>query len=162
MSDYTKQLEEQNESLRQKLAALQEVHASMHNNLYIMENVVGYNDGAKDRVQTIVVHGIENLKQLIRAHRDHPFTGKSPWTLLGFVIRKPSWAMIENGEMMHAGSDAAGGDEYYFNTDLTWIDGWSFIDNKWVTKMTSTDAGVYNMKFLQDIGALNLTELPDG
>ena len=162
MNDYTKQLEEQNESLTQKLAALQEVHANMHKNLYLMENVVGYNDGTKERVQTSVIHGVVNLKAIIDAHKAHPFTGKTPWTMLGYVIRKPSWAVIEHKEMLEAGSDTASGDEYSFTPEFTWIEGWSFMNQKWITKMTSSDAGVYDMRFLQDIGVLNLTELPDG
>jgi hypothetical protein len=57
-----------------------------------------------------------------------------------------------------------GGDEYFFKPDFTWIDGWEWQSGKkaWVCKMTSNDAGVYDMRFLQDIGVLNLTELPDG
>jgi hypothetical protein len=164
MNDYTKQLEAANEALTQKLAALQEVQANMHKHLYILENVVGYGDGTRERVQTVIVHGTENLKHLIAAHKAQPFTGKTPWVLLGYVIRKPSWAIIENREMVEGDSKANGGDEYYFSTDFTWIEGWAWEKNKqtWKTLMSSSDAGVYDMRFLQDIGVLNLTELPDG
>jgi hypothetical protein len=164
MNDYTKQLEAANEALSQKLAALQEVHATMHKHLYLMENVVGYDDGTKERVQTVVIYGIANLKSIIDAHKARPFCGKTPWTMLGYVIRKPSWAMIENRELMNGGSDVTGSDEYFFKPDFTWIDGWEWQNDKkaWVCKMTSSDAGVYDMRFLQDIGVLNLTELPDG
>jgi len=166
MNDYTKQLEEQNEALQQKLSKFERTFSELHEELYIVERVIGRPSGIMERHQTIIVYSRKNLKCLIDSYKKLPLTAGdaavTSWVNLGFVIRHPIWAIIQESDMIEVGRRNVR-EEYYFKQDFTWVDGWYLSDtNTWECNMISDFAGVCDMRFLEEIGAINLTELPDG
>jgi hypothetical protein len=120
MSDYEKQLEDQNEELRQMLADAQKDFALVKHNLYIVEDVFGV-AGHVECSSPVIAHGPTNLELYIRRLKNVKHAISQRVVFLGYCIKVPFKCVFKNRVTLNPANRV-----YWFSDKMQFIEGFEF------------------------------------
>jgi len=121
MSDYEKQLEDQNEELRQMLAEVQKEFSHVKHYLYIIEDVYGVANTHVECNNPVIAHGQDNLELYIRRLKKVQHAVSARITFLGYRIRTPMKCVFKNKVTFNPANQV-----YWFSDKMEFIEGFEF------------------------------------
>lgn len=146
MSDYEKQLEDQNEELRQMLAEAQKEFSQVKHNLYIVEDVYG-TAGAIDCNCPIITHGLDNLEVCIRRMRKVHHAVSQRIVFLGYRIRTPVKCVFKNKIMLNSKPEV-----YWFSDKMQFVEGFEYDEKSGSWKFyESGNSMEWNVRFTDNV-----------